>query len=139
MTECDVKNTHKQFTSDNENYGIPAGSSSKFIPSDRTSACNAESNDIRENILINAGHTPNGGGNFVGVPKENICMDTKKQTDLEITPRDFGNVGKIINKLSDNICDNGTKIINKENAYKDRLDTSILDSLNYNDLKIKIN
>jgi len=139
MTECDIKNTHKQFTSDNENYGIPAGSSSQFIPSDRTSACNAESNDIRENILINAGHTPNGGGKFVGVPKENICMDTKKQTDLEITPREFGNVGKIINQLPNDICDNGTKIINKENAYKDRLDTSILDSLNYNDLKIKIN
>lgn len=133
------KNTQKQFTSDYENYGI-AGSKEKFNQTDRTAEYNAEIDGTREKILMDAGYTPGAGGKYIGVPKENINMEVNKQTDMEMANRAYNNVGKIYQSTPVPITtENTTKNISMPNAYCERLDSSLLNSLKTNDYNIAIN
>ena len=89
---------------------------------------------------MKAGRTPNAGGKFVGVPKEEINMVVnKRQIDLEESER-IGNMGTAYEGLPAPIDkENITKEKYQTNAYNNRLDSSILSSLVDNDNIIKIN
>ena len=134
-----AKNTQRQFSLV-DNYGIAAGGVSKFIPRDREAEENAEIDGTREMLLIKAGHTPNGAGKFVGVPKEDVNMVVnKKQIDLEESAR-IGNMGLAYEGLPVRIeNENLTKQKYMNNAYNNRLDSSILSTLVDNENIIKIN
>ena len=133
-----AKNTQRQ-NSLTDNYGI-AGSKTIFTPTDREADYNAEIDGTRELIMLKAGRTPNAGGKFVGVPKEEINMVVnKRQIDLEESER-IGNMGLAYDGLPAPIVkENITKEKYQTNAYNNRLDSSILSSLVDNDDVIKIN
>jgi hypothetical protein len=134
-----AKNTQRQFSL-TENYGIVAGSQTQFSQTDREADYNAEIDGTRELIMIKAGHTPNGAGKFVGLPKENVNMViNKKQIDLEEAER-IGHMGLIKENTPIPLTlENITKEPYKPNAYNNRLDSSILSTLVDNDNIIKIN
>jgi hypothetical protein len=134
-----AKNTQRQFSL-TENYGIVAGSQSQFLQTDREADYNAEIDGTRELIMMKAGHTPNAGGKYVGLPKENVNMVVnKKQIDLEEAER-LGHLGLIKENTPIPLTlDNITKEPYKPNAYMNRLDSSILSTLVDNDNIIKIN
>uniref|UniRef100_A0A6C0EQM3 Uncharacterized protein n=1 Tax=viral metagenome TaxID=1070528 RepID=A0A6C0EQM3_9ZZZZ len=133
-----AKNTQRQ-NSLTDNYGI-AGSKTIFTPTDREADYNAEIDGTRELIMMKAGRTPNAGGKFVGVPKEDINMNVnKRQIDLEESAR-IGNMGTVYEGLPAPIDkENITKEKYQTNAFNNRLDSSILSSLIDNDNIIKIN
>ncbi len=133
-----AKNTQRQ-NSLTDNYGI-AGSKTIFTPTDREADYNAEIDGTRELIMMKAGRTPNAGGKFVGVPKEDINMNVnKRQIDLEESAR-IGNMGLAYDGLPAPITkETITKEKYQTNAYNDRLDSTILSSLIDNDNIIKIN
>ena len=133
-----AKNTQRQ-TSLTDNYGI-AGSKTIFTPTDREADYNAEIDGTREILMMKAGRTPNAGGKFVGVPKEDINMVVnKRQIDLEESER-IGNMGLAYEGLPAPIeNENLTKQKFTTNAYNNRLDSRILSSLVDNDNIIKIN
>ena len=133
-----AKNTQRQ-NSLTDSYGI-AGSKTIFTPTDREADYNAEIDGTRELIMMKAGRTPNAGGKFVGVPKEDINMVVnKRQIDLEESER-IGNMGLAYEGLPAPIDkENITKEKYQTNAYNNRLDSSILSSLIDNDNIIKIN
>ncbi len=139
MRDDKAKNTQRQY-SHIDNYGIAAGGVSTFVPRDREAEYNAEIDGTREMLMIKAGYTPNGGGKFVGVPKEDINMViNKKQIDLEESAR-IGNMGLAYEGLPVPIeRENITKEKYVENAYNNRLDSSILSTLVNNENIIKIN
>jgi hypothetical protein len=139
MRDDKAKNTQRQY-SHIDNYGIAAGGVSTFVPRDREAEYNAEIDGTREMLMIKAGYTPNGGGKFVGVPKEDINMViNKKQIDLEESAR-IGNMGLAYEGLPVPIeRENITKEKYVENAYNNRLDSSILSTLINNENIIKIN
>ena len=137
--EIDLKATNKQFTSDNEELGI-AKSVYEYRQTSREAEENAEIDGARERLLIEAGHTPNPGRMNIPVDKEDIYMKTNKLISDSYSQRETGNVEVIYQKGPE--LDNCT--ITKEqqtvnNAYENRLDSSILDSLKNNQFKIKIN
>ena len=133
-----AKNTQRQ-NSLTDNYGI-AGSKTIFTPTDREADYNAEIDGTREILMMKAGRTPNAGGKFVGVPKEDINMVVnKRQIDLEESER-IGNMGLAYDGLPSPIeNENLTKQKFTTNAYNNRLDSRILSSLVDNDNIIKIN
>ena len=133
-----AKNTQRQ-NSLTDNYGI-AGSKTIFNQTDREADYNAEIDGTRELIMMKAGRTPNAGGKFVGVPKEDVNMVVnKRQIDLEESAR-IGNMGTAYEGLPAPVdISSITKQKTAENAFNNRLDSSILSSLIDNDNVIKIN
>ena len=91
-------------------------------------------------MLMKAGYTPNAGGKFVGLPKEEVNMVVnKRQIDLEESER-IGTMGTVYEGLPIPIDECSiTKQPMKENAYSGRLDSSILSTLIENNNIIKIN
>ena len=138
IKEENAKNTQRQHSL-TENYGI-AGSKTSFVPTDRDADYNAEIDGTREMMLMKAGYTPNAGGKFVGLPKEEVNMVVnKRQIDLEESER-IGTMGTVYEGLPIPIDECSiTKQPMKENAYNGRLDSSILSTLIENDNIIKIN
>jgi len=138
--EIDLKNTNKQYTSDYEDYGV-AQSISDYRQVSRDAEYNAEIDGTREQMLIDAGHTPNPGGMNIAIDKEDITMKSNKMFEDSIATRTTGNVGKIYQDTPSNLdeCNLTTEITNKNNAFKNRLDSGILESLKKNDFNIGIN
>ena len=138
IKEENAKNTQRQHSL-TENYGI-AGSKTSFVPTDRDADYNAEIDGTREMMLMKAGYTPNAGGKFVGLPKEEVNMVVnKRQIDLEESER-IGTMGTVYEGLPIPIDECSiTKQPMKENAYSGRLDSSILSTLIENNNIIKIN
>ena len=134
----DLKNTHKQFLSDTNEYGI-AGASSDFRQTDRTADENAEIDGTREGIMIGAGHTPNPGNMNINSDPSEIDMITKKPLENSIAARNSGNIGMIYQPTP--VFDNCsiTKMPDKSNAFSNRLDADLLESINTNEYAIKIN
>lgn len=129
----EMKNTNKQFTSDINEFGI-AGSLNEHRQTNRTAYENAEIDGTREAILMAAGYTPNPGNMNIGIDAENIEMYSKKPIENSFPAREKGNVG-IIYQTSPTLDNCGiTKIPNKSNAYSNRLDSDLLESVNKNDL-----
>jgi hypothetical protein len=137
-TEVELKNTHKQFTSDNSEYGV-AKAVSNFRPRSREAEYNAEQDDAREQLLIEAAHTPNPGNMNIPVDKSDITMKSDKLIGDSYAARDAGNLDRVFGKLSDLTDDNMTRDTKRSNAFEDRLDANVLSALKSNDLSIKIN
>jgi hypothetical protein len=137
-TNVELKNTHKQFLSDTNEYGI-AGSGVDFRQPDRTADENAEIDGTREGIMMSAGYTPNPGNVNIISDSSEIEMTTKKPFENSIAARDSGNIGMIYQSTP--ILDNCsiTKMPQKSNAYSNRLDSDLLEPMNSNDFAIKIN
>ena len=137
-TNVELKNTHKQFLSDTNEYGI-AGSGVDFRQPDRTADENAEIDGTREGIMMSAGYTPNPGNVNIISDSSDIEMTTKKPFENSIAARDSGNIGMIYQ--SSPILDNCsiTKMPQKSNAYSNRLDSDLLEPMTTNDFAIKIN
>ena len=136
--EIDIRNSHKQFTVDNENIGI-AKSVNDHRQVSRENVENAEIDGARERLLMDAGGTPNPGRVNIPIDKENVDMKTNRLETDSYAARDTGNIGKIY-QIRPEIKDcNITRDVDDTNAFKNRLDSSILETLNNNDLNIKIN
>ena len=131
--EIDLKNTHKQFLSDTNEYGI-AGATNEYRQRDRTAEENAEIDDTRERIMIAAGHTPNPGNMNINRDSADVEMTTRKPFENSASARENGNVGMIY-QSSPTIDECGiTKMPQKSNAYTNRLDSDLLEPVNDNDL-----
>lgn len=138
--EVDIKNTHKQFTSDNEEYGV-AGAVYEHRQSSREAEMNAEIDGAREKMMIDAGHTPNPGGMNIPIDKQDINMKSNKLIEDSIVQREAGNINMIYQKPPElNTCSlTKDRYADEYNAYANRLDVSILDSLKSNEYSININ
>jgi len=88
---------------------------------------------------MDAGGTPNPGRVNVPIDKKDIDMKTNRLVTDSYAPRDSGNIGKIYQTRPDIQECNITRDIKDMNAFENRLDGSILESLNNNDFNIKIN
>jgi hypothetical protein len=130
--EIDLKNTNKQFLSDTNEYGV-AGAINEHRQTDRTAEENAEIDDTRERILIAAGHTPNPGNMNIANDSSDIEMTTRKPFENSAAARNNGNVGMIYQSSPFIDTCGITKIPDKNNAYSNRLDASLLESINEND------
>lgn len=137
-TNVELKNTHKQFLSDTNEYGI-AGSGNDFRQMDRTADENAEIDGTREGILMSAGYTPNPGNVNINADPSEIEMSTKKPFENSIAARDSGNIGMIYQTTP--VFDNCsiTKMPDKSNAFSNRLDSDLLEPMNTNEYAIRIN
>lgn len=136
--EVDLRNSHKQFTVDNESVGI-AKSTAEFRQVSREAEENAIIDGTREAQLIAAGHTPNPGNMNIAIDKNDVRMKTNKLVDDSYAAREAGNVG-VIYQISPEIneCEI-TREQNMNNAYENRLDGSLMDSLKDNEYNININ
>ena len=137
-SEVNLKNTHKQFTVDNEEYGI-----AKSINDHRQVSREAEENMLvdptREEQLIAAGHTPNAGRMNIPIDKDDIAMKTNKLIEDSYSARDAGNVN-VIYQISPEINECSlTRDVEDKNAYENRLDGGLLSSLVDNEFNININ
>jgi len=134
----ELKNTHKQFLSDTNEYGI-AGSGSDFRQMDRTADENAEIDGTREGIMMSAGYTPNPGNININNDPSEIEMSSKKAFENSIAARDTGNIGMVYQSTP--VFDNCsiTKMPDKSNAYSNRLDSDLLEPMSTNEYAIKIN
>jgi hypothetical protein len=137
-TNIDLKNTHKQYTSESEEYGI-AKSVYEHRPMSREAAENAEIHGAREQLMIDAGHTPNPGNMNIPIDKKDVGMKTNKLMSDSYSARDAGNVGVIyqVGPVLDECS--LTQEAGGKNAFHKRLDGGILQSLKSNDLNISIN
>ena len=136
----ELKNTHKQFISDTNEYGIAgAGAGADFRQTDRTADENAEIDGTREGIMISAGYTPNPGNVNINADPADIEMTTKKPFENSIAARGSGNVGMIYQ--SSPVFDNCsiTKMPEKSNAFSNRLDSDLLEPMTTNEFAIRIN
>jgi len=135
----ELKNTHKQFLSDTNEYGI-AGSIGDHRQTDRTAEENAEIDGTREAIMIAAGHTPNPGNMNVAIDSSEVEMTTRKAFENSIPARQVGNIGMVYQTTPELIdkC-SVTKSHDRLNAFENRLDSDLLEPVNTNELMIKIN
>ena len=137
-TNIDLKNTHKQYTSESEEYGV-AKAVYEHRPMSREAAENAETDCAREQLMIDAGHTPNPGNMNIPIDKKDIGMKTNKLMSDSYSARDAGNVG-VIYQSGPVLDECGlTQEPDGKNAFRNRLDGGILQSLKSNDLNISIN
>ena len=134
----ELKNTHKQFLSDTNEYGI-AGAGADFRQTDRKAEDNAEIDGTREGIMMSAGYTPNPGNVNINNDPSEIEMSTKKPFENSIAARDNGNIGMIYQPSP--VFDNCsiTKMPDKSNAFSNRLDSDLLEPMNNNEFAIRIN
>jgi hypothetical protein len=133
-----AKNTQRQYS--HVEYDGSLKSVVTFVPMDREADMNAEIDGTREMLLINAGYTPNGAGKFTGIDKNDVNLSNRKQTDLYEDALPKRNVDKVYQVTPLKIENESiTKVPLQENAFKNRLDSSILSSLIENEDVIKIN
>ena len=136
--DVDVRNSHKQFTVDNENIGI-AQSMIDHRQTSREADENTLTTGARETLLINAGHTPNAGRMNIPIDKDDVNVKSNKLITDSYAARDAGNVGVIYQTSPElNEC-SVTRDVNNNNAYDGRLDGTLLSTLHSNDYSININ
>jgi hypothetical protein len=135
----DFKNTQRQFNHCEYNGSLK--STITHIPTDREADYNLEIDDTREIIQNTAGkYIPKGAGDFTTLDKKDINMKTKKQIDMHECSEPTRNINKIYQFSPTPIeNENLTRNVEKNNAYENRLDSSILSSLIENPDIIKIN
>jgi hypothetical protein len=137
----DIRSTHKQFTTDNNDFGI-ASAIYEFRPRNREAEEGIEFDGARESLLIEAGHTPNSSRMNIPIDTSDILMTTKRLIEDSIPIRKTGNTDITYQQTptADEIHSTRNKIFrneNVENAYANRLDTSLLDPLRNNPLNLK--
>jgi hypothetical protein len=89
--------------------------------------------------MIGAGYTPNPGNMNINSDPSEIDMISKKPFENSIAARNAGNIGMIYQQTP--VFDNCsiTKMPVKSNAFFNRLDADLLESINTNEYAIKIN
>ena len=133
-----AKNTQRQYS--HIEYDGALKSVVTFVPMDREADMNAEIDGTREMLLIKAGYTPNGAGNFTSIDKKDVNLSNRKQLDLYEDELPKRNVDKVYQTTPLRIEKEAiTKKPDMNNAFEDRLDSSVLSSLIENDDVIKIN
>lgn len=137
-TDIDLRNSHKQFTVDNENIGI-AKATCEYRQVSREAEENAEIDGAREQLLIDAGGTPNPGRMNIPIDKSNVGMKSNKLIEDSYAAREKGNIGVIYQTRPEITECNLTRDTENANAFADRLDGSVLKSLEKNDFNININ
>jgi len=139
IKEVENKNTQRQYSHIEYNGGLK--STVTFIPPDREAEMNAEIDDTRELMQQKASQfKPNGAGDFKTLDKKDINMDVKRQYDIQETCGTLRNIGKIYQISPIPITEeNITSYVKRDNAYKDRLDSTLLSPLAENSDVIKIN
>ena len=135
--KIELNNTNKEFTSQNSTIGH-FSSVNEHKQSDREAYENAEIDDTREKILIAAGYTPNPGNMNINLDSKNIKLNTNKNI---LDNSEYKSISKVYpsNNNYSELKSKLTKTNHYENAYKDRLDTSIMNALKTNELNIQIN
>jgi len=137
--EVDFKNTQRQYS--HCDYNGVLKSVVTHIPTDRDADYNMEIDGTRELIQNTAGkYISKGAASSKGVDKSNINMQVNKQIDIHECAEPIRNPNKIYQTRPIPLEENNlTRVIEKNNAYSDRLDSSILSSLIENPDIIKIN
>jgi hypothetical protein len=134
-SEVELKNTHKQFTSDNGDFGI-AKYINRFMQTNRN--IEIETDGSREKLLIDASYTAPAGNMNIPLDKTDVDMKTNKLITDSYAVREAGNVNVIYQRtpvMHESVI---TKDKDITNAFANRLDKELLEPLKYNDLNINI-
>ena len=132
-----LNNTNKEFTVQAQRSGN-VSSIHDHRPVKRDAYYEAPQDETREKILIAAGHTPNPGNMNINIDAKDVTMTVDKDP---LHDNNFGNISKIYQEREPNnlFRESITKENIQDNAYENRLDSSIMDSLKSNELSIQIN
>lgn len=132
-----LNNTNKEFTVQSQRSGN-VSSIHDHRSTKRNAYYEAPQDDTREKILIAAGHTPNPGNMNINIDAKDVNMKVDKNT---LHDNNYGNISKIYQEREPNqfFRESVTKENIQDNAYENRLDSSIMDALKSNELSIQIN
>lgn len=132
-----LNNTNKEFTVQAQRSGN-VSSIHDHRPIKRNAYYEAPQDDTREKILIAAGHTPNPGNMNINIDAKDVNMKVDKDP---LHDNNYGNISKIYQEREPNqfFRESVTKENIQDNAYENRLDSSIMDALKSNELSIQIN
>jgi len=132
-----LNNTNKEFTVQAQRNGN-VSSIHDHRQVKRDAYYEAPQDDTREKILIAAGHTPNPGNMNISIDAKDVNMTIDKDP---LHNNNYGHISKIYQEREPNIFfrDSITKENIQDNAYENRLDSSIMESLKSNELSIQIN
>ena len=139
VTEIDLKNNIKQYTSVFEYEGI-AGSKTDFRPKSEEAERNAEIDATRDVINEAAGHTPNGAGDFTSLDPDKFNQEAKRLIGDDFTAREVPNKTQVWQATAKEIPECAiTKPTEFLNANEERLDHNVLSSLSSNPYNLVIN
>ena len=132
-----LNNTNKEFTVQAQRSGN-LSSIHDHRQVKRDAYYEAPQDDTREKILIAAGHTPNPGNMNINIDAKDVNMSVDKDP---LHNNNYGHISKIYQEREPNnfFRDSITKENIQDNAYENRLDSSIMESLKSNELSIQIN
>ena len=137
--DIEVKDTQKQYTSDNDYYGggLTQGAKEQISHEDQN---NAQIDATRETIQLDAGeYVAPGSGDYESVNVDMINADTRKLIGDVFNAREIQNIDRVssvVKPIED--CEVTSKPT-MLNANEDRLDPNTLSSLNTNPYLKKIN
>jgi len=132
-----AKDTNKQST---HNQYIGSGNTSVKNQMSHEAANNAEIDGTREKMLMDAGHTPNGGQSSLSkINNGSINMKSNKSIVESLAPRKMHNVDKVYQFTPNSNAAGITKESQQLNSYENRLDASTLSSLKTNPFNIQVN
>ena len=132
-----AKDTNKQST---HNEYIGSGNTNVKEQMSHLATDNAEIDGTREKILMDAGHTPNGGQSSLSkINNGNINMKSNKTIVESLAPRKMHNVEKVYQPTPNSNVNGITKESSQLNSYENRLDKDTLSSLKTNPFNIQVN
>ena len=132
-----AKDTNKQST---HNEYIGASNTNVKEQMSHLATDNAEIDGTREKILIDAGHTPNGGQSSLSkINNGSINMKSNKSIVESLAPRKMHNVEKVYQATPNSNVNGITKESSQLNCYENRLDKDTLSSLKNNPFNIQVN
>ena len=132
-----AKDTNKQST---HNEYIGSGNTNVKEQMSHLATDNAEIDGTREKILMDAGHTPNGGQSSLSkINNGNINMKSNKSIVESLAPRKMHNVEKVYQPTPNSNVNGITKESSQLNSYENRLDKDTLSSLKTNPFNIQVN
>ena len=132
-----AKDTNKQST---HNEYIGSGNTNVKEQMSHLATDNAEIDGTREKILMDAGHTPNGGQSSLSkINNGNINMKSNKSIVESLAPRKTHNVEKVYQATPNSNVNGITKESSQLNSYENRLDKDTLGALKTNPFNIQVN
>ena len=139
VTDIEVQNTQKQFTSDKDYYGV-SESATDFRPMSEEMYDNAEIDPTRESINLGTDRVPGAGGKYTALAPDKIDMEVKKLTSDYMNQRETNNITRVATVIKPiESCEVTKQSIKDLNFNEDRLDSSLLSSLRSNPYNININ
>ena len=138
VTDIDLKNNVKQYG--NVEYEGIAGSKADFRPKSEEAERNSEIDPTRDVLNENAGHTPNGAGEFTALDPTNFNQEAKRLIKDDFAARDVPNKTQVWQATAKEIPECSiTKQYDYLNANKERFDSKVLSALSSNPYSISIN